>query len=165
MPKMLNAWKQKGGPQCRPSGVNLMTNTCLLCTVHSCISHLGCPGARGPDGLIWCEGTCPDVWGSIWAEEAFTMPLSVHLERRGQVLFNHSDWLPVVMCFPGAKTPTPSPLTHGSSPQFSHEISNPVSPPQSFSMHEMVAICLSKGVSAFKSTQEALASRFWLPRH
>lgn len=96
---------KREGPRRHPSGVNLMTNTCLLCTVHSYVSHLWCPGAADLMGSSGVKGTCPDVWGSIWAEEAFTKPLSVHSERRGQVLFNHTDWLPVVMRVPGAKLP------------------------------------------------------------
>lgn len=47
----------------------LLTNACLSCTVHSCFTPW-MSWSCGPSVLIWCDGTCLDIWGSTGAEEA-----------------------------------------------------------------------------------------------
>lgn len=73
IPKMLNA-KEGGGVTVVP--LNLMTNTCLSCAVHSCVSHLGCPGGVDP-----VRSSC--VMGPVWTSEDQSEKLSPHPERSG----------------------------------------------------------------------------------
>ena len=106
MPKNAECLETKGEAlQRRPLRCKLLTNTCLSCTVHSRVSHLSCPGAveHRRAHLAW-----RDLSGHLRINRS---PRSFHdtspcaSRRRALVLSDHTDWPPVVLCFPGAELP------------------------------------------------------------
>lgn len=129
-----------------------MTYTCLSCTVHSCVSHLGCPGAVDPMRSSGVRGT---VWTS--EDQSELKKLSHRLTPfipRGQVHSDHTDWPPVVMRL----TPTRSMLTpiaqaHSYVMRDLRRSKSSISVLRKFLIREMVEICLSNS-KCFQSIHE-----------
>lgn len=112
MPKNAECLKNKKGGRLRRASLRckLMTNTCLSCTVHSCISHLGCPRAVGTPSrrahLVW-----RDLSGHLRINLSWRRFHDASLlfgpERSAQVLLDHT-WLAacVYVLFPrGVRLP------------------------------------------------------------
>lgn len=167
MPKNAECLKTKGRPTVASLRCKLMTNTCLSCTVHSCISHLGCPGAVDPVGSSGVKGPvwiCEDQLELKKLSQCLTLFILRKEVRSFLTTLIGRMWL---CAFLGLNSHSVSTDTHCSGPQFSHKRSETSISPvlHKFSMHEMVEIYLSKSPESCQSIHKAFASHFLLLRH